>query len=67
LVHQAEKHLGRHGCALAVLGLVEAFGRIRNPEAYLAALIKRQLTQGLNLVGMFRSSVKPAQTAGLYA
>ncbi|MEO5621046.1 MAG: plasmid replication protein RepC [Cypionkella sp.] len=67
LVHQAEKHLGRHGCALAVLGLVEAFGRIRNPEAYLAALIKRQLTQGLNLVGMFRSLVKPAQTAGLYA
>jgi replication initiation protein RepC len=67
LVHQAEKHLGRHGCALAVLGLVEAFGRIRNPEAYLAALIKRQITQGLNLVGMFRSLVKPAQTAGLYA
>lgn len=67
LVRQAEKHLGRHGCALAVLGLVEAFGRIRNPEAYLTALIKRQITQGLNLVRMFKSLVKPAPTPGLYA
>ncbi|MFN4099972.1 MAG: plasmid replication protein RepC, partial [Pararhodobacter sp.] len=34
-IQQAEERLGAHGCALAVLGLVEAFNRIRNPEAYL--------------------------------
>lgn len=59
VVHEAERHLGRHGCALAVLGLVEAFGRIRNPEAYLTALVRRHLQQGLNLVRMFRSLVRP--------
>ena len=59
--HEAEKHLGKHGCALAVLGLVEAFGRIRNPEAYLTALVQRRLKQGLDLVRMFRSLVSPVR------
>lgn len=59
VIHEAEKHLGRHGCALAILGLVEAFGRIRNPEAYLTALVQRRLKQGLDLVRMFRSLVRP--------
>jgi replication initiation protein RepC len=67
LVHEAEKHLGRHGCALAVLGLVEAFGRIRNPEAYLVALVQRRIKQGLDLVRMFRSLVKPVEGARQYA
>lgn len=66
VVHETEKHLGRHGCALAILGLVEAFGRIRNPEAYLTALVQRRLTQGLDLVRMFRSLVRPiSPTAAL--
>ena len=66
VIHEAEKHLGRHGCALAILGLVEAFGRIRNPEAYLTALVQRRLKQGLDLVRMFRSLVRPiSPTAAL--
>ena len=63
VIHEAEKHLGRHGCALAILGLVEAFGRIRNPEAYLTALVQRRLKQGLDLVRMFRSLVRPISPA----
>lgn len=61
VIHEAEMHLGKHGCALAVLGLVEAFGRVRNPEAYLTALVKRRLKQGLDLVRMFRSLVRPGK------
>lgn len=65
LVHDAQKRLGRHGYALAVLGLVEAYGRIRNPEAYLSALIKRAASQSLDLVRMFRSLVKPVLSASI--
>ena len=61
LVHEAEKRLGRHGCALAVLGLVEAFDRIRSPDAYLSALVKRGIKQSLDVVRMFRSLAKPAK------
>ncbi len=67
VIHEAEKHLGRHGCALAVLGLVEAFGRIRNPDAYLAALVQRRLKQGLDLVRMFRSLVRPSKPTAAFA
>lgn len=67
VIHEAEKHLGRHGCALAVLGLVEAFGRVRNPEAYLTALIQRRLKQGLDLVRMFRSLVRPGKPTAAFA
>lgn len=67
LIHEAEKHLGKHGCALAVLGLVEAFGRIRNPEAYLTALVQHHLRQGLDLVRMFRSLVRPVGPAAALA
>ncbi len=65
LVHDAQNRLGRHGYALAVLGLVEAYGRIRNPEAYLSALIKRAASQSLDLVRMFRSLVKPVPAASI--
>jgi replication initiation protein RepC len=67
VIHEAEKHLGRHGCALAVLGLVEAFGRVRNPEAYLTALVQRQLKQGLDLVRMFRSLARPGKPTPAFA
>ena len=67
VIHEAEKHLGRHGCALAVLGLVEAFGRVRNPEAYLTALVQRRLKQGLDLVRMFRSLVRPGKPKAAFA
>ena len=67
VIHEAEKHLGEHGCALAVLGLVEAFGRVRNPEAYLTALVQRRLKQGLDLVRMFRSLVRPDKPIAAFA
>ena len=61
-VDLAEARLGQHGCALAVLGLVEAFGRIRNPEAYLRALANAAQDKALNLVRMFRSLVRPGSS-----
>ncbi|MGQ0567256.1 MAG: plasmid replication protein RepC [Gemmobacter sp.] len=54
----AESRLGQHGCALAVLGLVEAFGRIRNPEAYLRALANAAQDKSMDIVRMFRSLVR---------
>ncbi len=59
-IQSAERQLGRHGCALAVLGLVEAFGRIRNPQAYLNALTNRAQQHGIDFIRMFRSLAKPA-------
>jgi len=67
VIHEAEKHLGKHGCALAILGLVEAFGRVRNPEAYLTALVQRRIKQGLDLVRMFRSLVRPGKPTSAFA
>jgi replication initiation protein RepC len=67
VIHEAEKHLGKHGCALAILGLVEAFGRVRNPEAYLTALVQRHTKQGLDLVRMFRSLVRPGKPKSAFA
>ena len=67
VIHEAEKHLGKHGCALAVLGLVEAFGRVRNPEAYLTALVRRRLKQGLDHARMFRSHVRPGKPTAAFA
>jgi len=67
LVHEAEKYLGRHGCALAVLGLVEAFNRIRSPQAYLNALVKRAIKESLDIVRMFRSLAKPGNGTPLGA
>lgn len=63
LLQDAEAQLGPHGCALAVIGLVEAFGRIRNPEAYLRTLIRTARDGGLNLCRMFRSLVRPGPMA----
>ena len=57
VVDAARRHLGRHGTALAILGLVEAFGRIRNPQAYLAHLTGQAKKGGVDLVRMFRSLV----------
>lgn len=54
-VETARSSLGVLGCALAVIGLVESFGRIRNPRAYLHALARRAKVEGLDPVRMFRS------------
>ena len=60
---QAQEQLGRHGCALAILGLVEAYGRIRKPAAYLNTLIQRSRRHGIELISMFRSLVRPVSRA----
>ena len=55
VLDQARQHLGRQGCALAVLGLVQAFRRIQKPEAYLLALVRRAELGRLDIVRAFRS------------
>lgn len=59
ILQEAEARLGPHGSALAIIGLVEAFDRIRNPGAYLRALLNTARDRGLNLCRMFRSLAKP--------
>lgn len=52
---KSRKVMGPLGSALAILGIVEAFGRIRQPRAYLQALTKRAANEGIDFVVMFRS------------
>lgn len=47
--------LGERGASLAILGLVEAYARIKEPSRYLNALVTKASESGLNLVRMFRS------------
>jgi replication initiation protein RepC len=54
-VDVARRAMGPLGCALAILGLVEAFENIRSPRAYLRALTTRAREEGLDFVRMFRS------------
>ena len=54
-VENARDTMGPLGSALAILGIVEAFDRIRRPRAYLQALTKRASNEGIDLVRMFRS------------
>jgi replication initiation protein RepC len=65
VVETARTRLGPLGAALAVLGLIEAFGRIRNPQGYLSRLSDKARQQGFDLVRMFRSLVnrRSPQTA----
>jgi replication initiation protein RepC len=54
-VENARDAMGALGSALAILGIVEAFDRIRRPRAYLQALTKRAAKEGIDVVRMFRS------------
>lgn len=47
--------MGDRGASLAILGLVEAYARIKEPSRYLNALVTKASKSGLNLVRMFRS------------
>ena len=58
-VETARRSMGGLGSALAVIGLVEAFGRIRNPQAYMHSLVKRAQIGGFDPVKMFRSLTRP--------
>jgi replication initiation protein RepC len=57
-IEKARRAMGSLGSALAILGLVEAFEKIRRPRAYLHALTKRASEDGFNFVRMFRSLTK---------
>jgi replication initiation protein RepC len=54
-VETARAAMGPLGSALAILGIVEAFDRIRRPRSYLQALTKRAANEGIDFVRMFRS------------
>lgn len=54
-VDTARDAMGPLGSALAILGIVEAFDRIRRPRSYLHALTKRAANEGIDFVRMFRS------------
>jgi len=54
-VEAARKAMGALGSALAILGIIEAFDRIRQPRAYLQALANRAASEGIDFVRMFRS------------
>jgi replication initiation protein RepC len=60
----ARRAMGPLGCALAILGMVESYEKIRNPRAYLRALTIRACGEGLNFVRMFRS-LTSVRVAGL--
>jgi replication initiation protein RepC len=63
----AEINLGEYGSALAVLGLVEAFERVRSPQAYLNTLVKKARATGLDCVKMFWSLTQPTHAQKSYA
>lgn len=52
LWHQAKARLGAEGAAIAILGLVEAYPRIKAPARYLAVLLTQTR---IDLARMFRS------------
>ncbi len=57
-IETARRTMGSLGSALAILGLVEAFEKVRRPRAYLHALTKRASEEGFDFVRMFRSLTK---------
>ncbi len=52
LWHQAKARLGAEGASMAIIGLVEAYPRIKAPARYLAALLAQRR---IDLARMFRS------------
>lgn len=62
-VETARRTMGSLGSALAILGLVEAFEKVRRPRAYLHALSNRACGEGFDYVRMFRSLTKCRATS----
>ena len=56
---KAQAVMGAAQAALAIFGLVEAMGRIKKPQAYLARLMGQAAEGTLNAVRMFRSLTRP--------
>lgn len=63
-VDVARRTMGPLGSALAILGLLESFDKIRSPRAYLRALCIRTREESLDFVRMFRSLTK-ARVSGV--
>ncbi|MTH62179.1 plasmid replication protein RepC [Paracoccus litorisediminis] len=55
VLQYSQMQLGRYGFTLAILGIIEAIGHIRNPSGYLNSLAQRFQRNDLNLITMFRS------------
>lgn len=55
----AQNVMGAAQAALAIFGLVEAMGRIKKPQAYLARLMGQATEGTLDAVRMFRSLTRP--------
>jgi len=61
----AASTLGERGASLAILGLVQAFQRIRNPVKYLQSLLNKANQGSLDIARMFRSlTAQPRFPAG---
>jgi replication initiation protein RepC len=67
VLQEADRAIGPHAAALAVMGMVQAFDRIRNPEGYLLALIRKAQGAALDPVRMFLSLVRPTTKEGVAA
>jgi len=61
LQQRAQAMLGTVGATLAILGLVESHGRIRDPARYLHALTQKATKGLLNIGHMFRSLTQTAR------
>jgi replication initiation protein RepC len=64
LLGQARALLGAKGASLAILALVQAYGRIKAPARYLHALLQRAKTRPPALGRMFRAILAPKFPAG---
>lgn len=63
-VEKARRTMGALGSTLAILGIVEAYDKIRRPGAYLQALAKRAADEGVDFVRMFRSLTNRGASGG---
>jgi replication initiation protein RepC len=55
LITKAYQVMGKRGGTLAILGMVQAFPRIKKPNNYLQAILTKASSVGLNIQKMFRS------------
>lgn len=55
LIFESRRQLGTHGTSLAILGLVEAQGRIRNAQAYLTRILADAKRADFDIPRMFRT------------
>lgn len=64
---KAWQELGEFGVTLAVMGLVQAFERVRDPNAYLLSVCRKGKLSVVECLRMFRSLTRPRGRAGAVA